>query len=277
MFNFVRTKVYKNEEIFSLLRILNGVSLIIYYASVLLPNFGNFFTIQGFVDPSLFNYYKKSWLFYFWGNDLFFLFLFFLTFILLFTYTIGYFAKWSVLILIPIHVGFHTAVPFINHEPQPLTNLLLVLTAFLPIEKAWSIKKKEDVFPPLSNKHGESFLKIMLFYFSLYYFFSGLKKIPETSWVDGTAVKAVLTFPFLGKRNFLADFFKIDFVSTIATIFTLFFEIGFLFIAFSRFRKILIPIGVIFHLMIGLTIDVGLFFWTMISWYPLLLIHNKVE
>ncbi len=273
-FKSVIFRDYSELEILDLIRILNGGCLLIYYLFVLLPNFSDFYLPVGFISPDTFYYYPKSLLFSFFYTDYFMYGCFFATIFLLYTFTIGIYAKWSLVLLLPLHIGFHHANPFINHEPQPLSNLLLIITLFLPIENIWAVKLRHDIFPVLSKSKIRFILWMLLVYFSFYYFFAGLKKLPDPNWLNGSSVGKILSWPYMAKENFMTHFFKIPMVSYFSTYFTVFFEIIFIFIVFTRFRKLLIPLGLVFHLIIGLTMDVGHLFWAMISWYPLLLLTH---
>jgi hypothetical protein len=274
-FRNVISRDFSELEIFDLLRILNGIGILIYYFTVLIPRFDKLFLKNGFVSPETFVFYPKSWSFYFQDFQFGLVLLFGVSLFLLMAYTLGFFAKWALIILLPIHLGFHAANPFIIHEPQQLSNLLLILTLFLPIENKWVLKKRRDMFPELKIRESRLILQSLLVYLSLYYFFAGIKKIPDPFWLKGTAVSDILNWPYLGRENPLTLLIKIPSLSKVLTYLTLLFELGFIFVAFTRFRRVLIIIGFFFHLSIGLTMDVGLFFWAMMAWYPVLLIRLK--
>lgn len=267
---------FETAEVFSLLRICNGISLLVYYTFVLSPNFKEFYSVSGFVDPN-FVFYPGSWLFSFWESDQLKLILFILTYGLIFLYTIGVYVKWVMLLLLPLHIGFHLASPMIIHEPQQLTNLLLVMLFFLPIDKFWALTKDTDFLLPLSEKYQRRILLVLLIYIGIYYFFAGLKKLPDPHWPSGNAVGLLASWEFLAHDNFFNDFLRIKPVSFIFSWFTILYEICFLFIALSSKRRWLVPIGVLFHAGISLSLDIGLFFWAMIQWYPLLLFSGTVK
>lgn len=255
-----------------MLRILNGAGILIYLIVAIIPDWAHFFSQSGFVEPAGFIYYPKSWIFYFWKSEILKIILFVIALIAALFYTIGFFAKISLIILIPIQIGFHLAAPMIIHEPQQLTNLLMVLLFFLPIEGAFVLKRGPEIWRPLPPKHEKFLLMALLSYLSLYYLFAGLKKLPDHFWLEGKAVGLLASWPFLANDNFFNRFARIDVVSLIFSYLTLIFEIGFIGVAFTKYRKYLIIPGLCFHIGISLALDVGLFFWAMIQWYPLLLI-----
>lgn len=271
-FKDVIRKEYSDLEILDLLRILNGIGVLIYYFDVLIPNFKIFFLKEGLVVPEAFGYFPHSWIFFFQQNEIVMVGIIGLIVATLMTYTIGFYSKWSLIILLPLHLGIHASIPFIVGEPQTLSNLLLIITLFLPIENVFAFRPRIDLFPVLNKKYVRIILLSLLTYFSFYYFFSGLKKVPDQNWVEGRAVFHILNWPYVGKVNLFSQFFKLPFITEVVTYISLLFEIGFIYIAFSRLKKFLIPMGLFFHLFIAITMDVGHLFWSMISWYPLLLL-----
>jgi hypothetical protein len=268
---------FRNSEVLAILRIFNGLSLLIYFSVALFPSWSEFFSTKGFVDPASFAFYPKSWVFYFWENDLLKIILFVMSFICALFYTLGIFAKIALLILIPIQIGLHLAVPLIIHEPQQLTNLLMVLLFFMPIENAYALRKGPDLWRPLAFKHERFLLISFLIYLCLYYFFAGVKKLPDHFWLEGRSVGLLASWPFLANDNFINKLSRLSFFSFIFSYLTLVFEIGFLAIAFTRYRRWLIVAGILFHAGVSIALDVGLFFWAMVQWYPLLLISPVLK
>ncbi|MFL5786338.1 MAG: hypothetical protein ACJ76H_17095, partial [Bacteriovoracaceae bacterium] len=140
-FSAVLDRHFTRHEIFGLLRILNGISFIIYYVFVLCPHWNDFFSSHGLIDPDRFGIFPGSWLHSLWAFDGLKLGLFVVTLILFLFYTFGYYARWAQIFLLPLILGFHNANPLINHEPQQLNNLLLLLLLFCPIEARYVIRK----------------------------------------------------------------------------------------------------------------------------------------
>lgn len=263
---------FTDSEVLALLRIFNGLSLLIYFCVAIIPNIGVFFGQNGYVEPDSFVFYPRSWLFYFWENELLKIALFVLSFICALFYTFGFYAKIALIILIPVQIGFHLAAPMIIHEPQQLTNLLMVLLFFLPVDSAFALRKGPEIWRPLTVRNQRFLLMVILSYLCLYYFFAGVKKLPDHFWLEGKAVGLLASWPFLANDNVFNQFTRLPLVSFIFSYLTLIFEIGFIALAFTKFRRWLIPVGILFHIGISASLDVGLFFWAMIQWYPLLLI-----
>lgn len=266
---------FSNSEILALLRVFNGLSLLIYFCVAIIPNWSEFYSVSGFVEPETFVFYPRSWIFTFWENDLLKIILFVLGFVCALFYTFGVYAKIALLILIPIQIGFHLAAPMIIHEPQQLTNLLMILLFFMPIDGAYALKKGPELWRPLKNEQTKILLISFLSYLSLYYLFAGLKKLPDHYWLEGKAVGLLASWPFLSNDNFFNRFARISAVSLVFSYLTLLFEIGFIAVAFTRYRRWLIIPGICLHAGISAALDVGLFFWAMIQWYPLLLISDS--
>lgn len=269
----VLSRVYTKGEVFSLMRVLNGLSFLIYYTLVLVPNFDRFFSTSGFVHPEEFTFFPGSWLFRIWPHDTVKFVLFVLTVLLFVCYTVGFYARLAQALLIPLQLAFHNANPLVNHEPQQLNNLLLVVLLFAPIDEHFSLKKIpwSSVFGKASPGQQTWILRLMQIYFGTYYFFAGLKKLPDHNWIEGVAVGKLAAWDFLGRHNLVNEFCQIPFVSAALSWFTLAYEMSFLMVSFTPARIFLIPLGLAFHLGITLTFDIGMFFWSMLMWYPLVL------
>jgi hypothetical protein len=272
-FSAVFDKTYSREEIFALMRILNGLSFVVYYLFVLFPNFADFFGTEGFIVPSAFENFPGSWLFSVWTQDTLKIGLFAITISLFISYTIGFYSRISQILLLFLQLGFHNANPFINHEPQQLNNLLLLLLVVCPIEEKWTLRKFTwpSFLPRYSGRQDIWILLLMQIYFGVYYFFAGLKKLPDPNWINGMAVAKLTGWDLLGRGNFLNTICQNKWVSGFLTYFTLIFEMGFLAVSFTRLKRFLIPVGLSFHLGISLSLDIGMFFWSMMMWYPLFL------
>ncbi len=260
------------EEVLGLLRIGNGFSLLIYQFWILLPNWSDFFSKTGFVSPDKFSLYPASWIFTFWEMDLVKAGLFILMLLLTLFYTCGVFAKLSLIVLIPLVIGFHLANPMIIHEPQQLTNLLMVILFFLPIEDAFVLRRGKDPWKKLPAAKLQIILMSMILFLGFYYLLAGLKKLPDMNWVRGEAVGMIAGWPYLGRNHYFAAVLQNPVVNFCVTWGALVFELSFLPLMFTRWRYMLLVVGFIFHFALAMFLDVGLFFWAMLQWYPLLLI-----
>jgi hypothetical protein len=275
-FSAVLDRNFTRHEVFGIMRILNGLSFLIYYLFVLAPNFETFFTSRGFIPQAL-DFFPGSWLNYFWAYDPLKFFLFVITVGLLVCYTIGYYARISQVILLPLILGFHNYNPLINHEPQQLNNLLLLVLCFAPIEKRYYIKRMYFCIKRITEKQEVLVLMLMQAYLGIFYFFAGAKKLPDPNWLNGTAVAKLSGWDLLGRGGFFSEICQYFIVSLVLSYLTLLFELSFFVLSWTKFRKYLLVFGLLFHLGISLTLDVGLFFWTMLMWYPLLLNREKSD
>lgn len=255
-----------NNQTIKWLRIFNGFSLVIYYILVIIPSWNDFFSTSSGISPILFEYYPKSPLFLIWENDLLKYAVTIFTAFSLFFYMIGIYPRIFHCLAFIGHISLHLANPFIIHEPQQLNNLLLILMFFLPL----SGEEGNN-----TNKNVANMLTMMKIYIGVYYCFAALKKVPDHHWLDGSAVGLICSWTYLAKNNFLNQICQNHYVSIFLTYFTLFFELSFLPLSFSKYRKYLIVCGFLLHTGIGLTLNVGLFFWSMVMWYPLLLNKSK--
>ncbi len=277
----VLNRTFNLWEIGSLIRIVLGINLLFSYFFLLGPNFDYFFGQKGMVNPDVFHCYDGSPLFYVWDNTLILKLLFILLVLMAICFTIGFYSRLFHVPLYLLHLTFHHANPFIVHgEPDQLTNLMLVFVLFFPIEGVWVLRKTSVLkfFEEIDQKYLSIIFKMMLFYLAAYYFFAGIKKLPDPLWRNGEALKNLLSWPLLGKTNGVNEILlQYPFLLKLASFVALIYEIGFfVFVLFSKLRRWLIPFGIIFHILINLMIDVGHFHLAIWMWYPLLLIEGQL-
>ena len=109
------------------------------------------------------------------------------------------------------------------------------------------------------------------------YFFSGIAKISEELWINGTAVNFIL-------RNDVFNRFNMDWITAIPVIvysltwLCLFFQLSFPFLVwFERFRKPLLLAGLLMHVGIFIFLEVGWFSLVMFTAYAAFLKHEEIE
>jgi hypothetical protein len=226
------------------------------------------------VEPELFGEYLPSPLFAFWDEPLVLRALFALLLATLVCFTAGFWARWAQLLALPLLVAFHHANPFIIHEPQQLTHLLIVALLFVPIERVWVVRRSPflEKLESTSEAYGRGAARLLLAYLGAYYFFAAVKKLPDPAWLGGDALSDLIDWPPLRRNNGWVDFLRAHpAVAALGTWFTLVFELAFAALALTRWRIWLVPVGVLFHLGTTLTLNVGHFPLVMFAWYPLLL------
>jgi hypothetical protein len=120
-------------------------------------------------------------------------------------------------------------------------------------------------------------LRLIRIQIALLYLSTGLWKLLGPSWRDGSALHYVLDLNTYQRLSFTLPA-SLDWLATLATYFTLAWEIGFAFLLFSRWgRRFAIGTGVLMHLGMFATLEVGLFSWMMISSYVAFLDPSAVE
>lgn len=255
-----------------LFRITLGVYLL-YYNFLLLPHVKDYFGLGGMLPK----YYLPKYLMvppeFFPWPEYWFVGLFYVMLVLLVLFTLGLLNKLTLIPLYAVQLYFYHANPLIIHEPQPLANLFLFLFFFLPPNS-----------PPLwFNRHGFEFteenikelhglLKIIILFFGVYYFFVGIKKLPDPLWREGLAIKNILLWPGVARQNFLTVFItQTPGVSQLFSYATMLFEMSFIFLVFTRLRFIVIIAGILFHFGIFCTMEVGTLSQVLMVWYALLL------
>ena len=110
-------------------------------------------------------------------------------------------------------------------------------------------------------------LRLIRIQVALLYLSTGLWKLLGSAWRDGSALHYVLDKNTYQRLSFTLPA-SLDWLATVATYFTLTWEIGFAFLLLSRWgRRFAIGTGVLMHLGMFAAVEVGLFSWMMIASY----------
>ncbi len=234
-----------------------------FYFISLFYHFEEFFGGGGWIAPAL---WKHKYLLFLisdgmwlrWGSV-------FIIGILLVYMFLGKLNRLGLVLLYFLNMSFYLWNPLIIHEPQPITNLFFLSFFLLPL-------KEEDSY--------DSWIKNSLIIFlGLYYFLAGIKKLPDPHFLTGDALENIISWPVMAKdlslNLFLVKYFK--YPVRIFNYLTLLFEISFIFLIYTRARVLLIVFGVLLHLLIYATLEVGNFSWVMMVWYLLLLDKETIE
>lgn len=153
------------------------------------------------------------------------------------------------------HLFIQYSNPLVIHEPQPLTQLFL-----------WSL-----VLSGPNNK-GDSFLKSNLIWLlGIYYLLAGLEKLPDPQWIHGQALAHILSNPLMAlhSANNQSIITSASPLLWLATYMVLFFEMSFIIGIKTRFKAAYVFFGLIMHLLISFTLDVGTLSFLMICWYSI--------
>ncbi|MBZ0165988.1 MAG: HTTM domain-containing protein, partial [Candidatus Omnitrophica bacterium] len=117
----------------------------------------------------------------------------------------------------------------------------------------------------------KSLLKIIIVFFGIYYFFVGMKKLPDPLWRQGAALQFILDWNGVARDNFLTQFISgTPWLARIMSYGTLVFEMSFIFLVFTPLRPLCIVAGLMLHCGILLTMDVGTLSLALMVWYALL-------
>ena len=134
---------------------------------------------------------------------------------------------------------------------------------------------------PLNNKQMfDPWIKhILILFLGVYYFWAGIKKLPDPNFLHGTALEYIISWPIMAKNLTLNLFLVKHFVWTtrLFNYLTLIFEITFLFLIYTRFRIYYIFFGILLHAMIYITLEVGNFSFVMLLWYVLLMDDTTIN
>jgi hypothetical protein len=194
---------------------------------------------------------------FFWDIRIFvYALLIFLNFALL----MGQINRWMLALLIFLTWNFNYQNPLIISETQPMSFFMLISFMFLPLNEKYPFEK--------------FYLKAILFFVGFYYFLAGVMKLGDPlPWKSGYAIQHILQWNMAAKSIALNNWITANLPSAffqIVNYWVLAFEISFIFLLFSRFRKILIPMGLLFHLLIFIFLDVGSISQLMLVWYILI-------
>ena len=140
---------------------------------------------------------------------------------------------------------------------------------------AWLTRKRSDA-PPTETSYAIAPLRLMRFQVALIYLNAGLWKFSNPYWRDGSAVHYVLEsnlyhrFPNMVPVTF-------DWVIPLLTYGTLAWELSFaFFLLFRPTRRVAIALGVLMHVGMLLTIEIGPFHWMMLASYLAFLDPRRV-
>ncbi len=234
----------------------------LYYLS-LFPRMNEFFGAQGWMKKK---YWEDSISFLVLSESIYLRwFLVLLTFILLGMLYRGTLNRLGLVLLYLINLSFYDWNPYIIHEPQPIINLFFLSFLFLPLNQ--------------KQKYDPGIKKILIIFLGLYYFLAGAKKLADPNFLNGSALEYIISWTIMAKSVEL-NFYIVKYFSWLLRImnyFILIFEISFIFLVFGKFRKVLIILGIIFHCLIYMTLEVGNFSLVMMVWYLLLLDNETLN
>ena len=245
--------------------------------------------IQTKSDSQIFNIFNYI------GNSSFEVHIIFLIGILFsITLMLGYKTKLSHLITAIIIIGIHGQVPVVGNSGDTFLNSILIWTLFLPLGRSISLDSlikslisfKESRVSDLNDRQNGINKPIqvysiayfaVLFQISAIYFLSALNRTESSSWENGSAFYKMHHLDgFITSFGYLIrDYINYP-ISKILTYTTLYLEYSVPFLLLIPFYKsiirlIMIILLSIFHIMIRLSMHVGLFSQIMISTLPLLI------
>ena len=128
-----------------------------------------------------------------------------------------------------------------------------------------------------SSQVSSVFFRLAQFQLGIIYMYTGFEKLKGSTWWDGTALWTVFANPQFVAYDFTyLRHFPLFF--TIGTFITLIFEIYFpAMMLFKPGRYVYLCLGVFFHLMIGVVINLMPFSLVMLAAYPLFLDQKHID
>jgi hypothetical protein len=121
--------------------------------------------------------------------------------------------------------------------------------------------------PASSAGHSIWPLRLIRIQVSLIYFNTGVWKLFGEPWRDGSAIHYVLDLNTFQRVPYPLPF-ELEWIATVATYLTLVWEISFPFMMFHRWtRRLALATGVLMHVGMWATLELGLFSWIMMASY----------
>jgi hypothetical protein len=178
---------------------------------------------------------------------------------------IGFYARFSALILFLVLGSIHVRNPIV----QDSDDALLRVIAFY------------FIFQPKSDSDGKIHiwaLRLFQFQLCLIYFASGIAKLQSAEWLNGSALRLALLNPAYG----LWDFSRLlnsqaSFILVAVTFVTLIWELSFPVLIFTRLRFYLLAVGVVFHLGTAVSLNLRMFPFLMLLLYGSFLDLSKMQ
>lgn len=192
-------------------------------------------------------------------------------------YTIGYQTRVMAFLCWFLLCTIHVRNELINNSGDVLLVILLFWSILLPIEKKWSVDRmfQNAGYLPEKTYHFSAASIALLIQVLLMYFFTGLFKFGQTTWMDGSHLYLTFSrFEFILDPGFLI--YQYESLLSFLTYFTVYLELigPFLLLLpffFGPLRLVLVMIFAGFQLGIALTMFVGLFsVISMIAMIPFL-------
>jgi hypothetical protein len=265
---FFRPEPVIKEGIF---RIIWGIILLIYISQ-------DFINIESFYGPygiislkSSLNqfFYPHINLFQYFGNTIKFTYLIYgLFFLSTLTFIIGYKTRTSIILIIISMVTIHQRNIWLLSSSEVLLRIITIYLLFSNCGKSLSLdayfhnKKAKLPFPEESSPWIMRLIQIQL---SVVYVWTVWQKLRGETWFDGSALYYATRLDQF--KNFPVPlFFDSIFLLKIGTWGTLLLELflGTL-IWFKEFRRPLIVVGIIFHILIEYSMSIPFFEYIMIS------------
>lgn len=211
------------------------------------------------IDLYYFQYLPKTGIFsfepFFGLRHVVYSLLFLFCFLLLF----GYLRRWQLVFFILLSLNFFWQNPYLMHEAQPMAFLMLLSFFYLPLNDR--------------DEPNLAYPKLLILFLGIYYFLAAVKKLPDVNWREGKAIWYLMQWDVIAMSTTVNHWVINNcpiWIFQVLSWFVLGFEFSFIFFVFTRFRKYLVPAGLVMHLLISSFLDIGSLGQLMLVWYALL-------
>jgi len=187
----------------------------------------------------------------------------------------GFYTRLSTILSWLLLISLHTRNPLLVHGGDTLLRMLLFWGMFLPLGAYWSVDrwKGQQQKYPFQIISGATYA--LLLQVCMMYWVTALLKTDVAWRQEGTAVWYVFSNEFFATRiaRFLLDYPTLLQTLTFSTLFLEFFGPLFVFLPIwtTPIRTTMVVIFMFFHLVLGLTLELGIFSYVAaVAWIPFL-------
>lgn len=196
-------------------------------------------------------------------------------------WTIGLGSRWTNVVVWAMAQSFANVNPYVENAGDSIRNAVLFVLMFAPTGAAWSVDAlllrsrrhaAEGARQPASPAYVHPWpLRLIFLQMVCIYFFNGLYKFGGETWKDGTSLHYALCDVTLTRFSFARLNLPLEW-TRLATWTVLAWELAFPALALFRWTRVpALAFGALFHLGIGLTMEIGSFVPVMLALYvPLL-------
>ncbi len=193
------------------------------------------------------------------------------------TMTVGLFSRTSAFFILVVNLSLQHRNPYILNSGDRLFMILAGLAIFLPLARRWSVEAWWRVRrgAPLGPPPSIWSTRVMQMQICYVYWFSCFAKLNNERWLEGRALRDVLSSPIYAEWAGYIDFWPIVYALTWGTILLEFLWPSLVW--FKNYRPYVLVSGVLFHVGIDVLMLIPMFSYVMIVSYAVFLTDDEVD